>query len=303
MGPHFPLPPGLFPYSYLVTLPAGNLSLDKSVAPAIVLPGMTPLPRAAGYFRTAAMSAGDVGENPLFLMDYALRLLRVVVLLALWRSLLGGRDTSSVMSLTTVLTYTVISEVFAEQLAVRTTLSEAFWEGTLVLRFLRPLGLVRQFAAEMAGRWSVHLLLFSVPLALLAPVLGVDPRPASPLAAGLFVISLGLAIMVGLALEILFGVLVVALEQPVWLVQYVRTAVAALLSGSLLPLALYPWGLGDVFGWLPFAAMAWAPLAVYTGTGQPLPLLAGQLVWALVLWPLANRLWLANREKLVGYGG
>jgi ABC-type uncharacterized transport system permease subunit len=49
--------------------------------------------------------------------------------------------------------------------------------------------------------------------------------------------------------------------------------------------------------------MAWAPLAVYTGTGQPLPLMASQLVWAVVLWPLAAWLWRANREKLVGYGG
>jgi ABC-2 type transport system permease protein len=249
------------------------------------------------------MAAGDVGENPLFLMDYALRLLRVVVLVALWRSILTGRDTTNSMSLTTVLTYTVIAEVFAEQLAVRTTLTGAFWEGTLVLRFLRPMGLVRQFSAEMAGRWALHLTLFSMPLVLLAPALGVDPRPASPGAAGLFVVSLCLAILVGLALEVLFGALIVALEQPVWLVEYVRTAIATLLSGSLLPLAFYPWGLGDVFGWLPFAAMAWAPLAVYTGTGQPLPLMASQVLWALILWPVADWLWRSNREKLVGYGG
>jgi ABC-2 type transport system permease protein len=133
--------------------------------------------------------------------------------------------------------------------------------------------------------------------------LGVDPRPASPVAGGLFVVSLCLAVLVGLALEVLFGALIVALEQPVWLVEYVRTAIATLLSGSLLPLAFYPWGLGDVFGWLPFAAMAWAPLAVYTGTGQPLPLLASQVLWTLILWPVADWLWRANREKLVGYGG
>jgi ABC-2 type transport system permease protein len=256
-----------------------------------------------GYVKTAAMSAGEVGENPLFLLDYAMRLLRVVVLLALWRTLLAGKETSSVMSLATVLTYTVAAEVFGQQLAVTTTLNEAFWEGTLVLRFLRPMGLVRQFAAEMSGHWALHFVLFSVPLALLAPLLGVDPRPASPLAGALFVVSLGLAIIVGLAIEVLFGALTVALEQPVWLIDRSRTAIATLLSGSLLPLAFYPWGIGDVFSWLPFAAMAWAPLAIYTGTGQPLQLMASQVVWALVLWPLADWLWRANREKLVGYGG
>src|ERR1700730_2327825 len=259
--------------------------------------------RVGGYVKTAAMSAADVGENPLFVMDYAMRLLRVVVLLGLWRTMLAGRETAAAMSLATVLTYTVVAEVFGQQLAVSTTLSEAFWEGTLVLRFLRPMGLVRQFAAEMSGRWALHFVLFSVPLVLLAPLLGVDPRPASPAAGALFVVSLGLAILVGLAIEVLFGAITVALEQPVWLIDRARVAIATLLSGSLLPLALYPWGVGDVFSWLPFAAMAWAPLAVYTGTGQPLPLLASQVVWAVVLWPLADWLWRANREKLVGYGG
>ncbi len=256
-----------------------------------------------GYVKTAAMAAGERVDSPLFLLDYAMRILRVLILLALWRTLLGGRDTSGAMSLASVLTYTVAAEVFAEQLSARTTLIEAFWEGTLVMRFLRPIGLVRQLAAEMGGRWSIHFGLFSIPLLLLAPLLGVDPRPASPLAALLFVLSLALAVLVGLAMDVLFGALTVALEQPVWLIEYVRTAVATLLSGSLLPLAYYPWGLGDVFAWLPFAAMAWAPLAIFTGSGQPVSLFLSQLMWAGVLWAAANWLWYSNREKLVSYGG
>lgn len=250
------------------------------------------------------MAAGEIGESPLFLADYALRLLRVLVLVTLWRTILGqAGGAATPMPLGAVLTYTVVGEAFAQQLATRTTLPLAFWQGTIVIRFLRPMGLVRQFAAEAAGQWAVHFLFFSVPLLALAPLLGVDPRPASPLAGALFPLSLGLAVCVGLALEFLFATLTVALEQPVWMIEWVRTAVATLLSGSLLPLALYPWGIGQVFAWLPFAAMAWAPLAIYTGTGDPLPLLLSQLVWSCGLWPLTWALWSASREKVVGYGG
>ena len=71
----------------------------------------------------------------------------------------------------------------------------------------------------------------------------------------------------------------------------------------MIPLALYPWGLGDLFAYLPFAAMAWAPLALYTGTGNPLQLLGIQVFWAVVLWLLADWVWRANRERLVSYGG
>jgi ABC-2 type transport system permease protein len=266
-----------------------------------------PSRRLDGYLKTTAMAAGTVGDSPLFLLDYALRLLRVVVLLALWRTILSEGYSETVapasMSLAAVLTYTVISEVFADQLSVRTTLMETFWEGTLVVRFLRPMGLIRQLSAEMAGRWVINLCLFSLPLFLVAPLLGVDPRPVNAAGGALFVVSLILAILVGLAVEFLFGAITVALEQPVWLVELLRTAVGALFSGALLPLALYPWGLGAIFSWLPFAAMAWAPLAIYTGSGDPRWLLLSQAIWVIVLWPLADRVWRANREKLVGYGG
>ena len=258
----------------------------------------------AGYLKTAGMAAGEVGDSPLFLLDFALRLLRVLVLLALWRVILEGKPAAAgPMPLASVLTYTLVSEVFAEQLAVRTTLADAFWHGTLIMRFLRPMGLVRQLSAEMLGRWAVHFALFSLPLLALSPLLGVDPRPASPQSAAFFVVSVALAILVGLALELLFGAAVVALEQPVWVLEYLRTAIATLLSGSLLPLAYYPWGLGDAFAWLPFAAMAWAPLAIYTGAGNAAALLLSQTLWALALWPLADWGWRSNREKLVAYGG
>jgi ABC-2 type transport system permease protein len=257
------------------------------------------------YLKTATMAAsGFFGDSPFFLLDYALRLLRVVVLLALWRTVLLDKAQSGPMTLAQVLTYTLVAEVFASQLNMRTSLNQTLWEGTLVVRFLRPMGLIRQLASEMAGQWAIDLLLFSLPLFVLAPLLlGVDPRPASAQAGPLFAFSLALAIVVGLAMEQFFGSLVVALEQPVWLIDWARGAIALLLSGQLLPLAYYPAGIGEAFSWLPFAAMGWAPLAIYTGAGNPAALIATQLVWAATLWPVANWMWRTNREKLSSHGG
>ncbi|HEY1292457.1 MAG TPA: ABC-2 family transporter protein [Chloroflexota bacterium] len=255
------------------------------------------------YFKTASMAAGSISDHPFFLLSYALRLLRVVVLLSLWRYVLAEHVNTGPLTLAGVLTYTLIAEVFAEQLNVRTSLNQAFWEGTLVIRFLRPMGLVRQFSAEMVGPWVINFALFSIPLVAVAPLLGVDPRPATPVSGALFVISLLLAILVGMAMELLTGAVVVGLEQPVWLIEWIRTAITALMSGALLPLAYYPWGLGEIFAWLPFAAMAWAPLAIYTAAGNPLALLASQVVWVVLLWPFGMWLWRTNREKLVSYGG
>ena len=95
----------------------------------------------------------------------------------------------------------------------------------------------------------------------------------------------------------------VRFDLSMWLLGSFRAAVGTLLSGALLPLALLPWGLGQVLEWLPFAATASAPLRIVTGTGEPLPLLALQGAWALALWPLVGWLWRVNRERVVSHGG
>ena len=260
--------------------------------------------RPRAYLKTAAMSATSyIGDSPLFLMDYGLRFLRVVILLALWRVILGDRGPVEGLTLSAVLTYALIAEVFAEQLTARTELTNDLWQGTIAMRFLQPLAIVGQFAAEMAGRWAIGLALFSLPLLLVAPLLGVDPRPASLAAGAFFVLSLALAVVVGLAVEFIFGALSVVFSQNAYVTELTRTAVGTILSGAIVPLALLPWGLGEIFTWLPFAAMASAPLRIYTGTGEPLPLLLLQLGWAVALWPLAGWLWRIYRERLAFYGG
>ncbi len=162
------------------------------------------------YWKTAAMAASSyTGDSPLFLVDYLLRLLRVLVLLSIWRSLLAGRGTVSGMTLDAVLTYTLVAEVFAAQLSPRTDFDSTLWTGAIVARLLQPLGVFGQFSAELFGRWLFEFVVFSGPLLLLAPLLGVSPLPASAAAGGLFALSLALAIAVGLAVEFVFGGLLV----------------------------------------------------------------------------------------------
>ncbi|MBI5877470.1 MAG: ABC-2 family transporter protein [Chloroflexi bacterium] len=256
------------------------------------------------FWKTAAMEAASlVGEDSLFVVQYIFRFLRVVVLLAVWRTVLEGRTEVAGMTAAAVLTYTLIAEVFAEQLAPKTDVEWALHDGGIAMRFLQPLGLVVQFGGLMFGRWWLGLALFSLPLLLAAPLLGVDPRPASLAAGLLFVPSLVLAVVVGVALEFIFAALLVYMEGSAYIVARVRVAITLVLSGALIPLRLLPWGLGDVLQWLPFAAIASAPLQIFTGTGDP-PLLIGlQLFWAVMLWAFSEWFWRTSRERLVSYGG
>jgi len=259
---------------------------------------------ARKYGKTAALAAaGLVGDNKLFLVDYVLRLLRVALLLSIWHTLFAGRGAVGGMTLATVLTYTLVAEAFADPLAAATDLPDYFWQGNIAMHFLRPLNLFGQFAAEACGKWTLGFCLFSLPLLLIAPLIGINPLPANAMAALYFAVSLALAVSVGLALENSFVAVGIWTQMPIWAIDRVRVALNLLLSGAFIPLALLPFQLGRIFDWLPFASMASAPMRLYTGTGNPVHLLGLQIVWSLSLWPLAIRLWHISREKMVSYGG
>lgn len=234
---------------------------------------------------------------------YSLRFLRVLLLLSLWHTLLPAEGTTSGMTLHAVLTYTLIGEVFASQLSSRAALDTSLWQGDIANRFLRPMSIYGQYSAEMIGDWILDLAVFSLPLFCIAPFFGVNPLPASPMAGVLFFVSLSLGVAVGLALDFIFTSMMVFLEHSVYALMQIRNAISSLLSGALIPLALFPWHLGEIFAYLPFASLASAPLRIYTGTGDPLVLITIQAIWALLLWPIARLLWRVNRERLVSHGG
>ncbi len=255
------------------------------------------------YWKTASMAAtGYIGDSPLFLLEYVIHLLRVLVLLAVWRMILGHKPDAS-MSLPMVLTYTLIANVFASQLNPRTKLDSVLWNGSIVGNMLQPLNIFGQFIADMFGKWLFELCMFSLPLLLISPLLGVQPFPASVRAGLLFGLSLTLGIIVGLAIEFVFNTLLVVWQLPHWAMMQMRSALTTLLSGALLPLALLPPAFGQVFAWLPFASMASAPLQIYVGMGDATSLLLIQLFWAVLLWLLAIWLWRIGREHMVSYGG
>jgi ABC-2 type transport system permease protein len=263
-------------------------------------------------WKTAAMEAASViGESALYLVQFVFRFLRVVMLLAVWRTLLGtpGAAQSGApaaapsITLGALLSYTLIAEVFADQLSPNTEIEWSLHDGGIATRFLQPLSLVGQFSAQMAGRWVFGFCLFSLPLLLLSPLLGVNPLPASGAAAVLFLLSLLLTVVVGVAFDFIFAALLTYVEGSAYVISRVRQALAVLLSGSVIPLALMPWGLGELLQWSPFASLASAPLRIYTGTGEPLLLIALQVFWSVVLWALANWLWRRSRERLSSYGG
>jgi ABC-2 type transport system permease protein len=259
--------------------------------------------RLRQWAATASIEArGHVNDSVLFLADYALRFLRVAVLLAVWRNVLSTHSVGD-MSVAQVLTYTLIAGVFAEQLYARTYIELILWEGQLATVLLRPMPMLAALLSNVLGRWLVGWAFCSLPLLLCARLFGVDAAPASMAAALWFLLSLLCGMAVSIALDVLFATFSMRWNASPWILRSIRDGVTTLLSGALLPLAAMPWGLDRVAQWLPFAAMASAPLRIYIGDPHTTYLLLTQVAWAVILWAVASRVWNASRERVAGFGG
>ena len=231
--------------------------------------------------------------------EYLLRASALGAMLMIWRSLfLQGADTEG-LTLNQFYVYTILATVFAPMLDVRTPASGWLHDGTILGLYLRPSGVFIQLASHTVGGWVMPLLLLSLPVTLIALLAGIDLTPASPF----FLPSLALTVSAGFAVDFLFACLLVSLHSLEWPVRSLRNALTALLSGQLIPFAAYPWGIGRYLALSPLGSLAGAPLSIYTGMAEPAPLLAAQLFWNVILWPLAMYCFAASRERMVSYGG
>ena len=254
------------------------------------------------YMITAKLSALEVtnGGVVYLIIDVLLRIFTLVTLLYLWRAVMGqGIAADAGMSIGEMLSYTLVSALLADMLVVKTAAVGWLSEGVLQKLYGRPLSVLGQLAAQTIGGWAPMLLLFSVPMALAAPLMGINLVPASPY----FIVSLGLCISLGFAIDALFACLSLRLRNMSWLIGRIRVAIVTLLSGTIIPIRLLPYGLAGAFRYQPFACLGGAPLSIFVGlvdVGETLQL---QLIWNIVMWPIALYVFKKSQERMVSYGG
>jgi len=184
-------------------------------------------------------------------------------------------------------------------LVVQTAASGWLSEGVLMKLYGRPLPVFGQLAAQTVGGWMPEILMFSIPMILLSPLFGVNLIPASPF----FMLSLALCISLGFAIELLFACLSIKLRNMNWLLGRMRMAIIAVLSGTVIPIRLLPFGLAEIMKYQPFASLGGAPLTVFVGAANIPETLILQAAWNIILWPVAILVWKKSQEGMVSYGG
>lgn len=252
------------------------------------------------YLRSARMACLEKTNGGIFYLfpDIVIKICTLVPLIFIWRSvMLSGAKVD--MTLSQMLTYTYLSAVLADLMVVKTAASGWLAEGVLLKFYGRPLSVLGQLAAQTIGGWLPMLALFSLPMTLAAPLVSVDITPRTLW----FFPSLLLCVTLGFAMDFLFACLAIRLRNMSWLISRIRMAVVALLSGTVIPVKLLPFGIAEIMRFQPFAGLGGAPLSLFVGAGDVMETIALQLLWNLLLWPLAILFYRQSQERMVSYGG
>jgi len=252
------------------------------------------------YIKTAALTArARTNGGIIYLLPgIFIRILTLVSLTFLWRVVMSeGAQVG--MTLPQMLTYTYVSALLTDMLMVNTPAGGWLAEGILQTLYGRPMTVLGQLAAGTIGGWLPGLLLFSLPMALISPLLGINLLPASPV----FLISLLLCISLGFAVDFLFACLSMKLRGMSWMIGRIRGAILALFSGTVIPIKLLPFGLSEVMKYQPFASLGGATLSLFVGSADAGQVITMQIIWNAILWPLALLAFHKSQEGMVSYGG
>lgn len=114
--------------------------------------------------------------------DIFIRVCTLIPLIYLWRAVISsGAETG--MSMDQMVTYSYVSALLSDMLAVKTAATGWLSVGVLMRFFGHPLSVLGQLISQTVGGWVPGLVLFSLPMAVLSPVFGVRliPVPLLPL--------------------------------------------------------------------------------------------------------------------------
>lgn len=252
------------------------------------------------YWITARMAVQEkTGGGVLYLLpDMVMEVVYLVPVMFIWRALAAGGYEME-MSVSQLLSYTYVNALLTDLMIVNTCLSAWNYDTRSMEMFTRPMPVFGQVISRTFGEWVPKLLLFSLPMFLAAPLLGISVAPVSLWVAP----SLVLSVSLGFAFEFLFYCVTVRLRNVSWLTYVIRSAVTSFFSGTVIPFRLLPFGMDRWIEYQPFGSLGGAFLSLYVGSGSAVRVIPVQLFWNVVIWIAAVVWFRKSRERMVSFGG
>ena len=229
-------------------------------------------------------------------------MISLVLFYFVWKAIAASGELATPFS--TIIAYVALARVIdnATSANLEDWVGDRIRRGTIVNELKKPASLRLQLYFYQLGRSLFKLVVRGTP-ALVLGILFLNVGIPSLTNGLLFVSSLFLTLNLAIALSYLTSMLVFWTKVG-WSLRMMRTMLAGLFSGAMIPLYLVPENIRAIFYLTPFPSMVDAPISIYQGTAESMIQVFGtQLGWILILSLMAEVLWRKAKTKLTVQGG
>jgi ABC-2 type transport system permease protein len=231
----------------------------------------------------------------------------IAILFSFWNSAYAGRDEIAGYTHRDMRTYILLAYAINALVGWRIArgMLGRIRTGEIVIDMIRPLNYrTTQLATAAGGGVIEGFISFGIAIGLGLVFFDIRP-PAGVLAAVLFVGSVLAGFVTKVLVIFLISLLTFWTLQGVGLM-WAQQSLIAILSGTLVPLALLPGWIRVVAEVLPLRGIVATPVSIYLGGVQGWELaglLALQLGWLAVLWWVTDKAWIAAFRAVEVQGG
>ena len=234
-------------------------------------------------------------------------LINVSVYYFIWKALYAAQGEIAGLSFRQMVTYVAVGWMIRSLYFnnIDQDMAQDVMDGKISMTLIKPVSVQWMYISQALGETVFRLVLLSMPVAVvLALVFPVEP-PRGLAHAALFVLSLGGSVMLVAAMNFLVGTCAVPLKSILGLLR-AKFFVQDLLSGLLIPMALFPAPLRKILAFLPFPHIGSTPMLIYLGRlspGEALGALAVQAGWVALLLALGDLFWKRMSRRITIHGG
>ncbi len=184
----------------------------------------------------------------------------------LWKAVYHSLTKVDGLSEDQMITYAILSALLGIifNVSVERSMFERILQGDIAIDFIRPTDILLSYLAEDMGIAVSFLISKFIPMFLLISLLIYKPVSTGPVSLILFIVSSILSYMILWLLSALTGILYMKFYD-LGNVGFVKDAIIALLSGSIIPIWFFPQRIKNVLGFLPFQYTYQAPLGIFIG--------------------------------------
>ncbi len=183
-------------------------------------------------------------------------------------------------------------------------INQQIQSGDVAHQLIRPVDYKAMIFSKHLGASFVRIVLYALPLSIVVAVFYNKPLICrEQLIYG--IISVLLAYMIQFLYSLIIGLMAFWLIVT-WPLNMLLAAIYKLLSGSWIPLAMFPDLLSKINMFLPFRAIYAIPVTILTTSMDQADIVSAirvQLIWLVILFFLSELTWVVGKNKLIVQGG